>query len=76
MHACIVIWVPLILWMLVRRWAFDKKGFPVVPLIVAAVITLGYYVWRMIAFYPDTVPMVFRGKNLINMVIRAGGGAN
>ncbi len=73
MHACIVLWVPLIIWMLVRRWVFGKKGFPVVPLIVVTAITLGYYVFRMVTVYPGEVPMIFREKNLINMVMRAAG---
>ena len=74
MHACIVLWVPLIIWMAVRRWAFEKPGFPVRPLVGVMIITVVYYVWRMVTIYPYRLPMVFREKNLINIVLRAFSG--
>ena len=71
MHACILLWVPLIIWMGLRRWLFEKKDFPVLPVVAVVLITLGYYVWRMVTLYPYQTPLVFREKNLFNMVIRA-----
>ncbi|MBP5183541.1 MAG: DUF2752 domain-containing protein [Lachnospiraceae bacterium] len=69
MHAMVYLWLPFIAFVLIRRWFFEKKKVPIAILLAVIILTVVYYLWRMITLFPSQEPMAFHPKNLISLMI-------
>lgn len=64
------IWILLIIWFLGSRYLMGiTPKCAKLLLSVAALITFGVYLYRMINFFPDTPPLVFYRNNLISRAL-------
>lgn len=72
-HACIVLWVGLGVYVFFRRYVFEKKGFPLAVFLAVCAVTVVYYVWRMVNYYPSQAPLIYREKNLLGIIVAAVG---
>lgn len=68
MNLSVLAWVAFLLWFVIRRYIQGKetKHFTML-LILVSLITLIYYIYRMIAFFPRKEPMVYADKNILSM---------
>ncbi|MCR5501589.1 MAG: DUF2752 domain-containing protein [Lachnospiraceae bacterium] len=67
-HALVIPWVLCVLYLLVYHYVLMKKAPLKNPLlIILGFTTLGYYIYRMIRYYPSAEPMAYHEENLLRM---------
>ncbi|WP_455720031.1 DUF2752 domain-containing protein [Agathobacter sp.] len=69
-NATAYLWLPAIAWLLIMRYVCGKKKIKWEPaFITIALITIVYYVYRMVTKFPGSEPMVFNDKNIVTWLI-------
>lgn len=58
----------VIVYIMIRRYVFEKKKLPMVPILVVGGLMFAYWIWRMVTLYPGEAPMAYRSKNVIELV--------
>lgn len=67
-HPAAVLWVMVIFWFLIKRYALGKKTGILFFGLVAA-LTVGVYVWRIATQFPGTGPMAYFERNLLRYLL-------
>lgn len=67
-----LLWLILILLYLTDRYFFRRitRKAKYAALIIAALITLGVYVYRMVFMFPGEPPLIYSERNLIHTIIQ------
>lgn len=66
MNASIFLWIPLIIWIFVDHYFLQRRSKKLsLILIMVCIITIAYYIYRLIDIYPDADPMIYYKTNLI-----------
>lgn len=65
-NATAYLWLPAIAWLLIMRYVCGKQRIKWESVFITiALITVGYYVYRMVTKFPGSEPMVFNDKNIV-----------
>ena len=67
-NVCVYAWIALGILFVIYRYVLKKKKFPLAILVAVSVLTVVYYIGRMLWGFPGHEPMVYRSENLLNML--------
>ena len=69
-NAAGILWFAFLLWFFISRYILGKRyKITSYLLILVLVLTIGYYVYMMINYYPNRIPYVFTKHNLTHYLI-------
>ena len=68
-NAMIFLWIPLVIYLAYCRYIFKKMQAFTPALIIVCLITIAYYLYRMIYVYPSEPVMVYYENNLLSVLL-------
>ncbi len=64
------LWIPVIVWLMVKHYMGDHRKIHWEPVvIIMALVTIGYYIYRMLRVFPGNEPMIFFEKNIVTWIL-------
>lgn len=66
------LWLPALAWVAWMRYIADRRSIRWEPVfIIISVLTIIYYIYRMVYKFPENEPMVFFEENLVTKILNS-----